>query len=175
VAVAVRPDAGSDLILLARRPDGGLLGGLWGLPETPWEGDADPEDALPSLLATLGERLGVPLERGPSRGCVEHAFTHRSLTLEVVVATPCAAYAPGPLDSGLRWAPLADLDAPDLGLSTLARKSLALLSQREGRSSTERQLTNNLTKRRKRAGRPTDAAPDLTERQLQLPIAPEAP
>ncbi len=128
VALAIRPHAGSDLVLLARRPADGLLAGLWGLPETRWDGAGEPE--LSELLASLGERLGVPLAGGSSLGHVVHAFTHRSLTLEVRTASNTRAWSTqieaGMIDDGLAWAPVSGDGV--LALSTLARKSLALLA-----------------------------------------------
>jgi A/G-specific adenine glycosylase len=55
-------------VLLARRPDGGLFGGLWELPSAP------STDALTALLdAPVGERLAI----------VERTLTHRDLTLHL--------------------------------------------------------------------------------------------
>lgn len=71
------PDRG---ILLARRPEGGLLGGLWEVPGGDW-----PEriSASVALGGAWNDRLGVQVQIGGLLGEVEHIFTHRRLRLVV--------------------------------------------------------------------------------------------
>ena len=67
-------------ILVVRRPDEGLMAGLWELPGGQIEAKDESKDRLSDLLrASVGlEILGVePV------GSVEHLFTHRKLTLDV--------------------------------------------------------------------------------------------
>ncbi len=85
--------------------DGRALGGLWGFPL------AEGEGALEDLLSRYGLANVQPL------GTVEHAFTHKKLTIEVY-----AASWSGPVDDpGLR------------PLSALDRKILALAQRGRGR------------------------------------------
>ncbi|MBY0335650.1 MAG: A/G-specific adenine glycosylase [Acetobacteraceae bacterium] len=69
----------SGRILLERRPDRGLLGGMLGLPGTPWR--AEPwgeEEAL----------IHAPARAGWSwlPGAAQHGFTHRDLTMRLLAA-----------------------------------------------------------------------------------------
>jgi A/G-specific adenine glycosylase len=72
LAVAVAQRRGA--VLLARRPEGGLFGGLWELPCA--EAGADPGRALERLL---GPRATV----GPELAVVERTLTHRDLVLRL--------------------------------------------------------------------------------------------
>ncbi|MFO1069173.1 MAG: A/G-specific adenine glycosylase [Geminicoccaceae bacterium] len=95
-------------ILLERRPDEGLLGGLVALPGTPWvEGGPWPRQAA------LGH-APADLAWTPVPGTVRHVFTHFALELELLAGGPGSA-------EGL-WARPADLGA--LALPTLTRKLL---------------------------------------------------
>jgi A/G-specific adenine glycosylase len=106
-------------VLLARRPDTGLLAGLWELPGLdPFDGDEEP-----ALGQALRERLGVPVTLGARLGQVRHVFTHRKLTLGVWSGAVSGALAPT-WYTGAAWFDPHDLDG--LGVSTLARKALAI-------------------------------------------------
>lgn len=110
-------------VLLARRPDGGLLGGLYELPGADLNEGERPEIGL---TRAFSERLGLLCRPGRALGQVQHVFTHLRLTLHVVEleawGEPSSAHY-----TALRWA---DPAAPEgLGLSTLARKALALASE----------------------------------------------
>jgi A/G-specific adenine glycosylase len=93
---------GRGAVLVRRRPDKGLLGGMLEVPTTPWE--ASPPAASPPLpLAYTGV------------GRVEHTFTHFHLVLDVLKAR----YDGAP-PAGLRW-----LEASDIvgeALPSLMRK-----------------------------------------------------
>jgi A/G-specific adenine glycosylase len=67
--------------LAVRRPEGGLLGGLWDLPG----GDLEPgEPASSGLARALAEGTGLSLVAEPiACGSVAHVFTHRRLRLHV--------------------------------------------------------------------------------------------
>ncbi|MEJ0059555.1 MAG: NUDIX domain-containing protein [Terricaulis sp.] len=78
------------LIWLVRRPDKGLLGGMAGLPTTPWREEAwSAEEARTHAPANADWR---PL------GAVRHVFTHFALTLDVWSARA------EPADAGGWWA-----------------------------------------------------------------------
>jgi len=69
-------------VLLRRRPDSGLLGGMTELPGSAW-GDTPPE--LSTAVADAGlAALGIDPAQWVSAGHVTHVFTHFTLTLEVL-------------------------------------------------------------------------------------------
>ena len=93
--VLVRAD---QAVLLRRRPEKGLLGGMSEVPTTAWTPDFDPGGAPEQ----------APLEARWRRlpGVVTHVFTHFPLELVVYRAeVPAATRAP----VGTRWVPLVDL------------------------------------------------------------------
>lgn len=117
VAAVVRSRAG---LLLARRPVGGLFGGLWEPPMV--------EGSLREARARLAD-AGVVL--GARRGALEHVLTHRRLAIVV---------HSGRVDGTIRaLAPYEELAfVPDpeggaLGLSTMAKRVLSI-STDEGAS-----------------------------------------
>ena len=109
--VALRDDAS---VLLRRRPESGLLGGMSEVPGSQWAHDFDFNGA---------RRLAPTLPRATWRrvpGVVRHVFTHFPLELAVFVArVPRAARAP----KGTRWVTLAD--ASGEALPNVMRKVLA--------------------------------------------------
>jgi A/G-specific adenine glycosylase len=95
-------------LLVMRREDGGLFGGLWELPSSP-------PDALAGLLGSkgaVGDRLGT----------VTRTLTHRELTLELWSAKAGAALKVPPGYQGLRWVTSEQLNA--LGISSATRAVL---------------------------------------------------
>jgi A/G-specific adenine glycosylase len=109
--VALREDAS---VLLRRRPDKGLLGGMSEVPGSEWAHDFDFDRA---------SRFAPPLARAKWRrvpGVVRHVFTHFPLELAVFVARiPRMTKAP----KGARWVRIAD--APREALPNVMRKVLA--------------------------------------------------
>jgi A/G-specific adenine glycosylase len=105
--VAFRLRRGGD-ILLVRRADKGLLGGMTGLPTTPWR------EAVWSKAEAL-EHAPADVEWQES-GAVRHVFTHFALTLAVWS---------GAGDAEGDWHAVADVAA--LGLPTVFRKALLVL------------------------------------------------
>lgn len=77
--LAVAIDRGGQ-ILAVRRPESGLMAGLWELPGGPLEADEEPKEHAPRLL---GESVGLEVRELTHAGRVEHLFTHRALCLEV--------------------------------------------------------------------------------------------
>jgi A/G-specific adenine glycosylase len=121
VAVVIR-DASSGALLLARRREGGLFGGLW---EPPMVEALSLAEARPALSA-----LGLTL--GPARlrevGRVTHVLTHRRM--EVLVATATRGDGTGAaaaLNAPYEKAAWLDPGAPGVGVSTLARKVIEAL------------------------------------------------
>ncbi len=103
-----------DAVLLERRPDKGLLGGMLGLPTTPWT-------TTPSTDPT---RHAPAAARWEARGQVRHVFTHFALDLDVWRGTPT-----GPRPEGL-WYPIQDA----IGLPSLFAKALRLAHLQINRS-----------------------------------------
>jgi A/G-specific adenine glycosylase len=87
-------------LLLERRPDRGLLGGMLGIPGDGWDGAGGPAPA-DAAWQEVGE--------------VRHTFTHFHLILRVLVAP-----VPGPADRG-QWLPRAAFRPADL--PTVMRKA----------------------------------------------------
>jgi A/G-specific adenine glycosylase len=112
---------GGGEILLRRRPEQGLLGGMQEVPSTPWTDD--PETAAGDWRAHAPVS-GV--EWRPLVGMVRHTFTHFHLELTVVAArvegTP-------PVD-GARWWPVDRLDAAALPtvMAKVVRHAIGQLS-----------------------------------------------
>lgn len=104
-----------DAVLLVRRPDRGVLGGMRALPTGPWA------DAPPGLA-------GAPLAgawRMTGEG-VSHGFTHFDIDLALAAARADAHQA-GANDPGGEWWPIADLAAA--GLPTLFAKAAAVMEK----------------------------------------------
>jgi A/G-specific adenine glycosylase len=101
-------------VLLVRRPDKGLLGGMRALPTGPW-GDEPPGLA------------GAPVDAAweMRNATVSHGFTHFDIELTLAVARVQAHHA----DDGLWW-PIAALDRA--GLPTLFAKAAAAVTRRDG-------------------------------------------
>lgn len=109
-------------LLMARRPDGVLLGGLWELPG----GDlARGDSRKQGLAASLGERLGLAPRVGSHLASVEHQFTHRHLTLEVYRVELDAEPSRCQWYSEWRWVRPGELES--IPLSRLTEKVLSAL------------------------------------------------
>ena len=76
-------------ILLVRRPDEGLLGGMWEMPSAEREG-APGASASRALAA-----LGLHAAAGDRVASIEHAFTHFDMTLQAFVCNPAGEIRPG--------------------------------------------------------------------------------
>jgi A/G-specific adenine glycosylase len=109
---AERPDGA---ILLRRRPEKGLLGGLMEVPSTPWR-------AEPWTLEEALAHAPLSADWRPRLGIVQHGFTHFRLDLSLVATrVPLDAEADG------EWAPLDRLG--DYALPTLMRKVVAFAAE----------------------------------------------
>ncbi len=95
-------------VLLRQRPDEGLLGGMLGLPGTPWQDDR-PDNILEYAPLDIG------WHQSPTE--VRHIFTHFELRLDVYTAK-----SPNRRIDGV-WAELANLKA--YALPTLTCKAIA--------------------------------------------------
>ena len=95
-------------LLLARRPEQGLFGGLWELPT------AESADALAKLLpGRLGEHLGT----------VERTLTHRDLVLQLWAVQSRATFDGVPGYSECRWVTAVEVEP--LGVSAAMQEVLS--------------------------------------------------
>lgn len=109
-------------VLVERRPDKGLLGGMIGLPGSPWVNSQTPD---PFAFAPVNARW-------ISAGSIDHVFTHFRLELAVYVAD-AAADADFANALALFWA-----DPKKIRMPTVMRKALdAALGQERRRNTTE--------------------------------------
>jgi A/G-specific adenine glycosylase len=116
-----------DRLLLERRPEQGLLAGLWSLPLFE-RGDVGGEGEREWLQAAASERLGVAvrLDAEPG-GTVKHVFTHRVWHLLAWPARSVRAVKVAEHEDGRRFAWFGPDSKPDGGIPTLTRKLLRAL------------------------------------------------
>lgn len=100
VVAAVLTDA-NGRVLIARRAENGLLGGLWEFPG----GKVQADETLTSALSReIREELAVEIQVGAPLGVYRHAFTHFKITLHAFRATLLNGAQPQPLEhSALAW------------------------------------------------------------------------
>ncbi|MAX00812.1 MAG: A/G-specific adenine glycosylase [Sphingomonas sp.] len=101
-----------DSVLLVRRPEKGMLGGMRALPTGPWQDDA------PGLAGAPVDADWVMTER-----IVQHGFTH--FTLEAVLAASDVTGHIG--DNVGEWWPIADLESA--GLPTVFAKAARIMKE----------------------------------------------
>lgn len=120
-------------VLMVRREEGGLLGGMWELPGGTIE-EREPSES--GLRRCLQETLALEVSRIEAQGQVEHLFSHRKLKLEIYRAHE----AKGRIRrSGLaehRWVTPSSIE--NLAYGGPTRKALALLGQVSEESPRER-------------------------------------
>jgi A/G-specific adenine glycosylase len=88
-------------ILITRRPDEGLLGGLWEFPGGKIEAGESPEEAL---ARELREELGLIARVGNEMMRASHRYTHLKVDLMFFSARVLSgAVKPGPGCAGWRW------------------------------------------------------------------------
>jgi A/G-specific adenine glycosylase len=109
-AAFVAQDA-SGAVLLMKRPENGLLGGMLQPPLGPWT------DEFPPLGEAL-RQAPFPAAWKKRLGVVRHGFTHFELEIEVYLAM-----VPPPFHGGGIWVPEQDL--PTAALPTVMRKIIA--------------------------------------------------
>jgi A/G-specific adenine glycosylase len=84
-------------VLLERRPEEGLLAGMWGLPSLEREGVEDPVGMLTNRLSSLGIRIVSETLLGE----VEHVFSHRRWQVTVIEGE--AISTESSLSDAFRW------------------------------------------------------------------------
>jgi A/G-specific adenine glycosylase len=94
-------------ILIDRRPQSGLLGGLWEFPG----GKVEPGETIPACIAReIQEELGIVITVGDPLIVVDHTYTHFRVTLHVHHCQYVAG-EPQPISCDeIRWVTLAELD-----------------------------------------------------------------
>jgi A/G-specific adenine glycosylase len=99
-------------VLVARRPEKGLLGGMWEFPGGKVENG---ESLAEGLKREIAEELGIVIKVGEPFGEYQHAYTHYKVTLH---AFKCQIESgtPQPIEaSALDWAVPEDLEAYPMG------------------------------------------------------------
>ncbi|MBL9037806.1 MAG: A/G-specific adenine glycosylase [Archangium sp.] len=120
LALAVAGIQKGDSLLLARRVEHGLFGGLWELPSAPLTKDRDGYTALQALL---GERATI----GPEVTVVERTLTHRALRLHLHTATLRGRLGSAPVGySEWRWVERAELGT--LGMSSATEAAVRAIA-----------------------------------------------
>ena len=100
-------------VLIAQRPDQGLLGGLWEFPGGKQQPD---EDLVACLKREIGEELGAEIEVDEKVGIYKHAYTHYRLTLHAYYCKLHNGTQPQPVQvQALRWVQLAELEEYPMG------------------------------------------------------------
>ena len=116
LAVAVWTHEGR--LLLARRAEKGLFGGLWELPAA----EVEPERPDAECAPALATALGVPVSVEGALGTVRRQLTHRTLTLRLLRVTGRQRPTESPAFRELRWC--TPDEASLLGMSTAMHKAL---------------------------------------------------
>lgn len=131
VVVAARDDG---RVLVERRPEGGLLGGMWSFPEARLDGDGVSEAEMTLVEAAAAASRGWPtgtdgVEARPLPS-VRHRFSHLDATYRPVVLVAGDSAASSPTidpagaggDDAHRWI---DPSAPDVALPVAQQKIAA--------------------------------------------------
>ena len=93
-------------VLIARRPENGLLGGLWEFPG----GKVEPGETLPDCLRReIREELGVEVQVGDAFGVYRHGYTHFKVTLHAFCCRLDGGEPKALQASELRWTAPGDL------------------------------------------------------------------
>ncbi len=82
VTAAIIPDESGERFLLTKRPDKGLLGGLWEFPGGKQEADESLEDCI---RREIREELDIGIEVSEAYGVYKHAYTHFKVTLHAFI------------------------------------------------------------------------------------------
>ena len=114
-----------DLVLVAKRPQKGLLGGLWEFPGGTQEKD---EDLLDTLRREIKEELDLEIEVGNHIGTFSHAYTHYSVTLNAYLCKLLTQEIKLNYHTEYRWVSTGEL--PDYPMGKLDRMIAERLASR---------------------------------------------
>ena len=116
-------EIGASPLLIAQRPQDGMLGGLWEFPG----GKLEPQDDnLPACLRReIDEELGIVIEVGAQVAKVQHAYTHFRITLYAFHARHVGGEPQALGCAAWRWVNLDELD--DYPFPVTDRKIIAAL------------------------------------------------
>jgi A/G-specific adenine glycosylase len=117
VAAVIRNDSGK--VLMVKRPQRGLLGGLWSFPGSVLDGGDAPAAQLRKALL---EELGLKIFPGKELFQVEHGYSHFSITVQVFDGRLRGAIPTSGGSGTFRW--VGKSDFPRLALSRLEMKIL---------------------------------------------------
>jgi A/G-specific adenine glycosylase len=99
-------------VLIGRRPQGELLGGLWEFPG----GTLERGETLESCLRReLEEELGVDVEIGSELGAYKHAYTHYKVTVHAFECSLLTGKPETRYHSELRWVTISKLEQYPMG------------------------------------------------------------
>jgi len=114
-------------LLIAQRPTGGMLGGLWEFPGGKVERGETLEECLRREIL---EELGIEIEVGQPVTQVKHAYTHFRITLHAYTCRLVRG-RPRPLQvADWRWVRFDDLD--DFAFAVTDRKIIQVLQEGKG-------------------------------------------
>ena len=120
-------------VLVVRRPDGGLLAGMW---EFPWAEAAGLEEAGPALAQGVASRLGLAVRVERELEPVRHVFSHLEWRLRVYLCRPAGEPGGSAAGTELRWATAAELSELAFGRAhrRIGQQWLALLERVAGQA-----------------------------------------
>ncbi len=99
-------------VLVCRRPEHKLLGGLWEFPGGKQEGE---EELADCLRRELREELGIEVVVGAPLGVYDHAYTHFSIRVHAFECSLLAGEPRALEHSRIEWAAPADLSGYPMG------------------------------------------------------------
>jgi A/G-specific adenine glycosylase len=102
-------EIGASPLLIAQRPQEGMLGGLWEFPGGKME--ADDVDLQACLRREIREELGIEIEVGAQVTTVQHAYTHFRISLYAFHARHTGGEPQALGCAAWRWVMLDELDA----------------------------------------------------------------
>jgi len=129
VAVGIIGRGGTE-VLIQRRPESGLLGGLW---EFPGGKQEDGEDLSETCARELREELGIEVEVDELFFRLSHAYTHFKVTLHAFRCRLLSGVPDSRTGRPLVWASLSDLER--YAFPRANRKLIAELRSRTGPAS----------------------------------------
>ncbi len=113
-------------LLVQRRPEGGMLGGLWEFPGGKQESD---ESLEATCQRELREELGVDVAVGPLAATVDHAYSHFKVTIHAYMCSLLEGTPVSTVGEPVRWASADELD--ELAIPRATRMILENLGDRQ--------------------------------------------